>query len=78
MIIEEKTRKKEALSEGIADTTAPAEVALASSLVDLAGKYMCAMSNANMDTTKKLGLTSIKKYWRRARQVEIELDWLHN
>ena len=66
VIIEEKVREKEGLSEGIADTTAPAEVARASSPVDLAGKYMWAMSNADMDAAKELGLTGIKKYWRHA------------
>ena len=39
---------------------------------------MWAMSNIDINAAKELGLTSIKKYWRRARQVEIELDWLHN
>ena len=62
VIIEEKARKKERLSEGIANTTTPAEVAWALSPIDLAGKYMWAMSNANMDAVKKLGLTNIKKY----------------
>lgn len=32
------------------------------------------MSNADMDTAKKLGLTKVKKYWKYASQVEIELD----
>lgn len=36
------------------------------------------MSNADLDTTKKPGLTGIKKYWKRASQVKTELDWLHN
>ena len=36
------------------------------------------MSNANMDEAKELRLTGIKKYWRRAGEVEMELDWLHN
>ena len=36
------------------------------------------MSNTDLDTAKKLGLTGIKKYWRCASQVEIELDWLYN
>ena len=62
VIIKEKGRKKEGLSEDIADTTAPAEVARAASPVDLAGKYILAMSNANMNAAKELGLTGIKKY----------------
>ena len=36
------------------------------------------MSNTDIDAAKKLGLTGIKKYWRRTRQVEIELDRLHD
>ena len=36
------------------------------------------MSDADLDAAKKLGLTSIKKYWRYAGQVERELDWLHD
>ena len=36
------------------------------------------MSNADMDAAKKLGQTGIKKYWRRAGQVEMKLDWLHD
>ena len=30
------------------------------------------MNNTDLDIGKKLGLTSIKKYWRFAGQVEIE------
>ena len=33
------------------------------------------MNNANLDVTKELGLTDIKKYWRRAGQVEKKVDW---
>ena len=36
------------------------------------------MSNADLDAAKKLRLTSIKKYWKYADQVEMELDWLHD
>ena len=48
--------------EGIADTTAPAEMARVSSLVDLADRYNWVISNADLDIIKELGLTSIKKY----------------
>ena len=48
------------------------------SSVDLIGKYRWVISNANIDAAKELGLTGIKKYWRYAGQVEMELDWLHN
>lgn len=36
------------------------------------------MSNANLNIAKKLELTNIKKYWKYAGQVEIELNWLYN
>lgn len=36
------------------------------------------MSNANLDATKKLELTRLKKYWTCADQVKIELDWLQD
>ncbi len=78
VIISEKAREDEMLSESITDTTAPAEVARVSSLVDLVGRYNWVMSNVDLNTAKELGLTSIKKYWRRAGQVEMELDWLHD
>ncbi len=75
VIISEKVREEEMLSlKGIADTTALAEVARVSSLVDLARRYNWAINNADLDTAKELGLTDIMKYWRRAGQIEMELD----
>ena len=62
IIISEKARKEEMLSKLLADTTTPAEVAQVSNLVDLARRYNWAMSNADLNAAKKLGLTSIKKY----------------
>ncbi len=63
VIILEKAREEEMLSlEGIADTTAPAEVARVSSPVDLIGRYNWVMSNTNLNAAKELGLTDIKKY----------------
>ena len=62
MIIEEKARKKERLSESIADITAPAEVTQALSPINIAGKYIWAINNADLDTAKELELTGIKKY----------------
>ena len=78
VIFKEKIREKIRLSKGIGDTTTSAEVAQESNLINLARNYMWAMSNIDLDAVKKLGLTDIKKYWRRAVQVEIELDWLHD
>ena len=62
MIIEKKAKKKKGLSENIADTIALAEMAQALSLVDLAEKYIWAMSNTDIDAAKEMGLTNIKKY----------------
>lgn len=78
VIILEKARKKRELLGGIADTTAPAEMAWALSPVDFAGRYKWEMSNADLDAAKELGLTRVKKYWKHADQVEMELDWLHD
>ena len=78
MIIEEKTKEKKGPLEGITDPTTPAEVAQASSSIDFAGKYIRAISNADLDAATKLGLTYIKKYWRCIGQVKISLDWLHD
>lgn len=36
------------------------------------------MSNSDLDVAKKLGLTGVKIYWRRAGQVKIELNWLYD
>ena len=36
------------------------------------------MSKADIKAAKELGLTGVKNYWKRAGQVEIELDWLHD
>lgn len=36
------------------------------------------MGNTDIDVAKKLGLIGVKKYWRRASHVEMELDLLHD
>ena len=61
IIITQKTRKKEGLSKSIVDITVLAEVAQSISVVDLIGKYICTVNNVDLNTAKKLGLTSIKK-----------------
>ncbi len=66
------------MSEGHTDTTASAEVAQASSPIDLTWKYRWAMSNVDIDVAKEQELTGVKKYWGRATQVKMELDWLHD
>lgn len=74
IIILEKAREKEKLSEDTANTTALVEVAKALSIIDLAWRYKWVISNTNMDAVKELELTGVKKYCRRASQVKIELD----
>ena len=76
VIIIEKAKKKKRLSKGITNTTTLAELSQASSLVDFAERYMLAISNADLDAAKKLGLTGIKKHWKHAGQVKLKLDWL--
>ena len=36
------------------------------------------MSNIDIDTAKKLGLTRIKKYWKRASSIEMEFNCLYD
>ena len=76
-MIKKKSMEKEGLSESITNIIAMTEVTWVSSFVNFAKKYMWTMNNADMNVAKKLGLTSIKKYQRRARQYEIELDCLY-
>lgn len=61
MIILEKAREEEMLSENIADTIISVKKALTSRLIDLVEWYKWVMSNTDLDVTKELGLTSIKK-----------------
>lgn len=69
--------RKKKLSESIVNIVAPAEVALAPSLINLAGRYKQAINNADLDAARELGLTGIIKYQRHAGQVEMKLDWLY-
>lgn len=73
VIISEKAKEK-MLSKGPPDITALAKVAWASSSINLVWRYIWAISNIDVDAAKKLGLTGVKKYWRYADQVEMELD----
>lgn len=73
-----KNSKKEELSRNIPDTTALAEEIEALSLVNLDERFKMAINNADLDKANKLGLTSIKKYWRYTGQVKIKLDCLYN
>lgn len=60
IILLKKAQEEEKLSKCIVETTLPAKMARASSLVDLARIYKWAMSNVNLDIAEKLGLTDIK------------------
>ena len=78
VIISKKAREEKMPSKSITYTTALAEVAWVSSSIDLAWGYNWAINDADLDVVKELRQTNIKKYWRRARLVEIKPDWLHD
>ena len=65
IIISEKVREKKLL-KGPVNTTALAEIAQPLSPIDFTWRYRWAMRNVEMNAAKKLGLTGVKKYWRRA------------
>ena len=62
VIILKKTKEKEKMSKGFANTTALAEVAEGLSLIDLAWRYKWVMSKADIETAKILGLTGVRNY----------------
>lgn len=74
VIISKKVREEKILLKDIANTIAPAKVAQVLGFIDFIRKYNWAMSDADLNTTKELGLTGIKKYYRYAGQVKIKLD----
>lgn len=45
--------------------------------MDLNNKYIQAISNVNMDVTKNLKLTNMKKYWRCAGQIKKKVNKLY-
>lgn len=47
------------------------------SSMDLNSKYIWAISNANMDVTKNLKLTNVKKYWRYDGQIKKKVNKLY-
>ncbi len=59
------------------DKIAIAEVAKVASTIDFRSKHGWAISNADIDAAEDLGLTSIKKYWRCAGQIQDKVDLLH-
>ena len=71
IIISEKVREKKLL-ESPMNKTALAEVAWAFSPVNLTQRYGWAISNIDIDATKELELTGVKKYQRCTGQVEVE------
>ena len=60
-----------------ADKIVLAKVRRTSSLMDLDGKYIWAISNVDIDAARDLGLTGMKKHWRLAGQIEKEVNGLH-
>ena len=61
-VAERGRENKKLLTMGNVDKTAMAEVAKVSSAIDLGNKHSWAISNADMDATRDLGLIGIKKY----------------
>ena len=60
MVSSKKAReKKEQLVVRNADKIAQSKITRTSSLMDLNGKYMWAMSNVNINAARDLGLTGI-------------------
>lgn len=45
--------------------------------IDLDSKYMWAISNADIDATKNLGLTIVKKYQRHTGQIKEKVNGLY-
>ena len=60
-----------------ADKTDMAEVAKASSAINLGNKDSWTISNADMDAASDLRQISIIKYWKCASQIQDKIDWLH-
>ena len=52
MIITKKAKKKEELSKNITNTIIPAEVTQAISYINFAGRYICAISNADLNAIR--------------------------
>ena len=78
VIISKKALKKERqLVVRNADKIALAKVRRMSSPMDLDCKYIWAISNIDIDATRDLGLTSIKKHWKLANQIEKLVNGLH-
>lgn len=47
------------------------------SLIDFNNKYIQAISNADIDAAKNLGLTSVKKYKKHAGQIKEKVNGLY-
>lgn len=71
IIILEKTKKKEKLSKDPTDTIAQAKMAQALRPINLTQRYKWAMSKADIETAKKLGLTEVKNH----RKYTAKLRW---
>ena len=53
---------------------AMAEVVEVLSAINFGSKYSGAISNIDIDVARNLGLIGIKKYWRRASQIQDKID----
>lgn len=59
-----KARENKKLLASIIVIIMLVEMALISSFIDLIKRYKWAKNNANFNAVKKLGIISIKKYWK--------------
>lgn len=74
VVTEKSGENKELLAMENANKIEMVEVVKVLSIIDLESKYSWAISNADMHAAGDLGLIGIKKYWRRAGQIQDKVD----
>lgn len=70
-------KNKELLVIKNVNKTVMIEVAKVSSTIDFSNKYGQAINNADMNATRDVELTDIKKYWRYIGQIQDKIDCLY-
>lgn len=59
------------------DKIALSEIAIILSFMDVNSKYIWAINNIDIDVTKDIRSTGIKKHWRLAGQIEKDVNGLY-
>lgn len=77
IIILEKVKKK-TLSKDSADIIVLGKLTWVLSFINFIWRYKWKISNVDINTIKRLGLTKVKKYLKYTDQVEMELDYLYD